>query len=468
MNYQEQALAYLRGEMNEGERAAFEDALFQSEELRTELESSRALLDMLEAASQESITKLVNAQIQQAIRDRASDIHILPAGESRDGQAGGSAVVSYRIDGRLQEVGRLPGEQYRALVDRWKVMAEMNVAEQKLPQDGRILCRYGQKEFDLRVSILPTVTGERITARILDRSNVFRELDTLGMDETTLGAVKRLMERPHGYVILTGAAASGKTTLAYALLRYARTISAPASNILTVEDPVEYQIPGVSQVPVNPRSGLTYAAALRSMMRSDPDILYVAECRSQEIAELSIEAAVTGHLVLSILHVGGAVQTVQRLRDIGIVNHLLASNLAGAIGMRLVRRVCPDCSAPYVPAERDLSRAGLSLLEDGPFRRGTGCDNCRQTMYRGRVGLFEVMEVNEALRTLIAEHAMPDVLWQQAFATGGSLWDDARNKIRQGLITVEDAAWALFDYAQPRRTPSAEHTLGGILDLTEL
>ena len=467
MSYQEQALAYLRGEMNDEERTGFEAALFESEELRTELESSRALLDMLEAASQESVTRLVNTQIQQAIRERASDIHIIPGTENGEGEARGTTVY-YRIDGQLQEVGRLPGEQHRALVDRWKVMAEMNVAEQKLPQDGRILCRYAEKEFDLRVSILPTVTGERITARILDRSNVFRELNALGMDEATLASVKRLMERPHGYVILTGAAASGKTTLAYSLLRHARTVSATAANILTVEDPVEYQIPGVSQVPVNRRSGLTYAAALRSMMRSDPDIIYVAECRSQEIAELSIEAAVTGHLVLSVLHVGSAVQVVQRLRDIDIVNHLLAGNLAGAIGLRLVRRVCPDCSAPYTPSERDLSRAGLSLLEDGPFRRGIGCDKCRQTGYRGRVGLFEVMEVDDALRHLIAERAEQNALWMQAFAAGGSLWDDARNKIRQGLITVEDAAWALFDYPQPRQTTQTRHSLDGILDLTEL
>lgn len=467
MNYQEQALAYLRGEMNDEERARFEVALFESEELRAELESSRALLDLLEAASEESVTRLVNTQIQQAIRARSSDIHIMPEVENGEGSARTTAVY-YRIDGQLQEVGRLPGEQHRALVDRWKVMAEMNVAEQKLPQDGRILCRYQQKEYDLRVSVLPTVTGERITARILDRSNVFRELDTLGMGETTLVAVKRLMERPHGYVILTGAAASGKTTLAYALLRYARTVSAPAANILTVEDPVEYQIPGVSQVAVNKRNGMTYAAALRSMMRSDPDIIYVAECRSQEIAELSIEAAVTGHLVLSLLHTASAVQVVQRLRDIGIVNHLLAGNLAGAIGLRLVRRVCPDCSAPYTPSEPDLARAGLSLLEDGPFQRGTGCENCRQTGYRGRVGLFEVMEVDDALRVLIAEHADTNALWLHAFAGGGSLWDDARSKIRQGLITVEDAAWALFDYPQPRQSPAIRHSLDGILDLTEL
>lgn len=467
MTYQEQALAYLRGEMNEEERTTFEAALFESEALRTELESSRALLDMLEAASQESVTRLVNAQIQQAIRDRASDIHITPEAEDHQGQGRGTTVY-YRIDGRLQEVGRLPAEQHRALVDRWKVMAEMNVAEQKLPQEGRIQCRYQQKEFDLRVSTLPTVTGERITARILDRSNIFRELDTLGMDDSALAAVKRLMERPHGYVILTGAAASGKTTLAYALLRHAHTVSAPTANILTVEDPVEYQIPGVSQVAVNRRSGLTYATALRGMMRSAPDIIYVSECRSQEIAELSIEAAVTGHLVLSLLHVGSAVQVAQRLRDIGLVNHLLAGNLAGAVGLRLVRRICPDCSAPYAPSERDLSRAGLSLLEDGPFHKGTGCSNCRQTGYHGRVGLFEVMEINDALRHLIAERADQNALWMQAFAAGGSLWDDARNKIRQGMITVEDAAWALFDYPQPHQTTQTRHSLDSILDLTEL
>ena len=382
MTYQEQALAYLRGEMNEEERTTFEAALFESEALRTELESSRALLDMLGCGQSGE---------RHAAGQRADT-----AGHSGSGQR-------YSHHARSGESSGTGARHNRLLSHRRAIAGGRQAARRTAPRpcgpmegDGRneycraetaagrrIQCRYQQKEFDLRVSILPTVTGERITARILDRSNVFRELDTLGMDEPTLAAVKRLMERPRGYVILTGAAASGKTTLAYALLHYAHTVSAPTANILTVEDPVEYQIPGVSQVAVNRRNGLTYANALRGMMRSDPDIIYVAECRSQEIAELSIEAAVTGHLVLSILHVGSAVQVAQRLRDIGIVNHLLAGNLAGAIGLRLVRRICPDCSAPYTPSERDLSRAGLSLLEDGPFRKGTGCDTCRQTGYRG-------------------------------------------------------------------------------------
>jgi type II secretory ATPase GspE/PulE/Tfp pilus assembly ATPase PilB-like protein len=468
--FHDQALAYLRGEMNAQERTAFEDALLHSEDLRAELESSRALLDMLDAASQESIVRQVNAHIQQAIRDRASDIHVIPgAGAAECQSEPRSTTVFYRIDGQLIEAAKLPAAQHRALVDRWKIMAEMNIAEQRVPQDGRILVRYEKKEFDLRVSVLPTVTGERVTARILDRSGVLLDLDKLGMDANTLAAVKRMVERPHGYVVLAGTAASGKTTFAYALLRHLQAFGQGHLNILTVEDPVEYQIQGISQTGVNRRDGMTYPIFLRSMMRSDPDVIYVGETRNEETAQLSIEAAVTGHIVLSQLHVASAIQTVQRLRDIGIVNHLLASNLVGAIGMRLVRRVCQDCAADYVPAARDLARAGLSLVEDGPFRRGVGCDKCRQTGYRGRIGLFEAWEVDDHIKTMIADKVDLYTLWQETFGRrGGSLWDDAREKIRRGLVTVEDVSWALFDYPHPRSGMATLSNVSDIIDLSEI
>ena len=468
--YQEQALAYLRGEMNAQEKTAFEDALLHSEELRTELESSRALLDMLDAASQESIVRQVNAHIQQAIRSRASDIHVVPgAGAAESQSEPRGTTVFYRIDGQLMEAAHLPAAQHRALIDRWKIMTEMNVSEQRVPQDGRVVVRYEQKEFDLRVSILPTVTGERVTARILDRAGMRLDLAKLGMDANTLTAVKRMVERPHGYVVLAGTAASGKTTFAYALLRHLQAFGQGHLNILTVEDPVEYQIQGISQTGVNRRAGLTYPVVLRSMMRSDPDVIYVGETRNEETAQLSIEAAVTGHVVVSQLHVGSAIQTVQRLRDIGIVNHLLASNLVGAVGMRLVRRVCQDCATDYEPAARDLARAGLSLVEDGPFRRGVGCDKCRNTGYRGRIGLFEAWEVDDRIKTMIAEKAGLDTLWQETFGRrGGSLWDDAREKIRRGFVTVEDASWALFDYPHPRSGMDFGRSVSGIIDLSEI
>ena len=282
------------------------------------------------------------------------------------------------------EAATLPAAQHRALVDRWKVMAEMNLREQRVPQDGRIFVRYEKKEFDLRVSVLPTVTGERVTARILDKSGSLLDLDKLGMDANTLAAVKRMVERPHGYVVLAGMAASGKTTFAYALLRHLQAFGQGHLNILTVEDPVEYQIQGLSQTAVNRRAGLTYASCTaqydalrpgrdlcgRNAKRGDRGVEHRGRCHRPSRHSRS-------------LHVGSAIQTVQRLRDIGIVNHLLASNLVGAVGMRLVRRVCQDCATDYEPAARDLARAGLSLVEDGPFRRGAGCDKCRQTGLSG-------------------------------------------------------------------------------------
>ena len=467
--YQEQTLAYLRGEMNPQERATFEESLVRSEDLRAELESSRALLDMLDAASQESIARLVNAHIQQAIRDRASDIHILPETTAGTDETTQSTTVYFRIDGQLQEAAKLPGEQHRALVDRWKTLTEMNLSEQRVPQDGFVIVRFEQIEFELRVSILPTIAGERVTARVLDKSHKLPELDALGMDAATLEKVRKMVERPHGYVFLAGLADSGKTTLAYGLLRHVYAAANGRRNILTAEDPIEYRLTGMSQVGVNRRAGLTYAAALRSMMRSDPDVIYIGEMRDEETAQLSIEAAVTGHLVLSQLNVGGAIQVVQRLRDIGVANHLLAGNLAGSVGLRLVRKVCPDCAVEYAPSSRDLARAGLSLIEDGPFKRGAGCANCRQTGYRGRVGLFEAWEVDEQMRYLIAERADLDTLWRESFGRqGGSLWDDARDKIRRGLVTVEDASWALYDYPHPRYAEGKARDKRGILDLSEM
>ncbi len=473
MNYQEQAIAYLRGDMNAEQQARFEDELTRSEELRTELQTARALLDMLDAASEDSMIRMVNAHVQQAIGERASDIHIVPgmgadSGTSAGDEAG-ATTISFRVDGLLRRMAHVSTEQHRALVDRWKVMANLDLREQRVPQDGRVALRIEQGEFDLRVSILPTVAGERVTVRILDRARILPALDALGMDTLTFATVRRLVERPHGLVILAGTTHSGKTTTAYALLRHLQTFGAGRSNIMTVEHLIEHRLEGISQTAVNRQGGLTYPSALQSIMRSDPDVVYVGAMRDEETAQLCIELAVTGHFTLSQLNVGGAIQTVQRLRDMGVENHLLASNLSGSVGLRLLRRVCPHCAVAYEPARSDLARAGLSLVEDGPFQRGTGCGQCRNTGYKGRIGLFEAWEVTPRLRALVAERADADTLWNESFGgSGGSLWDDAREKIRQGLITVEDAAWALFDYPHPRRDSRAAQPRPGLIDLSEL
>ena len=463
MNYQEQALAYLRGEMNADERAVFEEELTRSEELRTELQTARSLLDILDEASEHAIIATVNAHVQQAINDRASDIHIVPDGGD------GATQILYRMYGQLREAARLPAEQHHALVDRWKVMTGMSLRERHITQQARMVFHAEQGKFDLHVSILPTVAGERVTIGIRDRARELPALDALGMDARTLATVKRLVERPGGCVLLAATTGSARNMFAYALLRHLQTFGAGLTNIMTVEDPVEYRLEGVSQTAVSRRAGLTYPNALRSILCSDPDVVYVGETRDAETAQACFELAASGHLALSSLRVGSAIQTVQQLRDMGMENHLLASNLVGGVGLRPpIRRVCQTCSAPYEPARPSLARAGLSLVEDGPFRRGTGCAECRNTGYKGGVSLFEAWEVTPALRALIADRADMDALWNESFGrTGGSLWDDARAKIRQGVLTVEDAASVLSDHPHPRGDSRAAPSESGLIDLSE-
>lgn len=454
--YQEQALAYLKGEMNAEERAMFEETLAESEELQAELENSRALLDLLTAANEEAVVKQVHQCIQQAIQARASDIHLVGLrAEERADERGAmqpdSVQISFRVDGYLQEWKRLRKAQQQAIVDRWKVMAEMNVAERRLPQDGRISVRYEGKHYELRVSVLPTATGERVTARIIDRNNVLIGLDRLGLSGVQQAAIRRMLDRTRGMVMVGGFEGNGKTTLLYSMLTAVNEAGRPARNLLTVEDPVEYLLPGVSQTQVNRAAGLTWAAALRSIFRADPDVVYLAQMRSLECAELSVELALTGQLVLSQLHVSSALQVVQRLREMGIENFLIGYVLLGSVGVRLVRRVCPECVEEYLPASEQLDKSGLSPVEDGPFRHGAGCTACRGTGYSGRIGLFEVLETDESVLRMIIDRAPLDAIWQATFGRrGGSLWDDAREKIRQGLTTVEEANSALSDYPHPR------------------
>jgi len=445
--YQEQVLAFLKGEMNAGERAVFEETLVRSAELRAELERSRDLLGVLEAASEKSLIERVNALIQGAIARGASDIHIVPA---RD-----ETLVSVRVDGVLHEAGRVPKALHQSVVDRWKVLADMDLNERRLPQDGRFPVRANEHDFDLRVSILPTLYGERVTARILDRSHVLVGLDNLGLSEAQQNVLMRLARRPSGLVVAGGRAGTGKTTVLYSLLWYIREVSSISvsagdslrANIMTVEDPVELALAGVSQTAVNEKAGLTYASALRGIFRSDPDVIYCAAARDREVAELLAELATTGHTVLTALSVGSAIEVITRLRDMGVERFLIADALAGAWGQRLARTVCPHCREEYAPDPEHLRVAGLSAPPNGPFTRGKGCEKCGGLGYRGRTVLLEVFETNVDLRRLIADDAPADALWAATFSkTGGSLWDDARAKIRAGVTTVEEAARVLFDY----------------------
>jgi type II secretory ATPase GspE/PulE/Tfp pilus assembly ATPase PilB-like protein len=448
-SYQEQVLAFLKGEMSDEEKRAFEETLTRSVELRAELERSRELLDVLEAASEQATTRRVDAQIQQAVQRGASDIHLIPGSQE--------AVVYLRIDGRLHELERIPRELYQSVVDRWKVLTDCSVTERQLPQDGRILTSQEEKEFDLRVMIMPTVFGERVTARVLLKSNEIIKIDRLGFSDAQLQALRRLTRRPSGFIAVTGPVGSGKTTTLYAmLLDLHEAPERERSNIMTVEEPVEHILDGISQTRVNRHIGLTFAAALRAVLRSDLDVALVGDLPDRETAELALQMAATGHLVLTQLTASGALGCVQRLRQMGVDPFLIAQTLAGAVSQRLVRRVCTECVTEYEPSPLMLQRFGLTPA-DGPFRRGAGCEACRKSGYKRRIAVYEILEVTDELRQLIANDTPREILERETFGqTGGSLWDDARDKIRQGLTTVEEATRVLFDYPHPPPKAGAE------------
>jgi general secretion pathway protein E len=435
----EQMVAYLKDEMPESERAEFEREMAESEKLRAMVEETRKTLETLSVAAEEPIKARVNGIIVKAIETGASDIHLLPEREHM--------AVRLRIDGVLHDLETIPRAQQQAVVDRWKKLAEMDLSERRLPQDGSIALRHKEEKFRLRVAILPTLYGERVTARVLLESGVLLGLDHLGMTDAQVDALRRLAHLRNGLIITSGATNTGKTTLLYSLLREMQIVDRTRRNILTAEDPVEYVLgEGVSQTAIDRRAGLTYPPTLRAILRSDPDVVMCAEMRSLEIAELCVETALTGHLVLTALHTTSALGIIERMRNIGVVNHLIADTVAGLIGQRLVRRIDDHATEEYEPAPEELAPLGLTHA-DGPFRRGVPTDENGQTGFRGRIPLIEIVEVDQALRRRIAEGGPIDARWWDGITTaGGSLLDDARAKVKAGLTTVEEVNWALFDH----------------------
>ena len=453
MDLQQRAITYLKNEMDEVERQQFEEELTHSEPLRTELERGREVFDLLEAANEVTNVRRCNTIIQQAIQARASDIHILPS--SADRHEGERVTrILFRIDGQLVEKLTIPGEMHRPLIDRLKTMAECRLTETVRPQDGRILVSADGNRYELRVSFLLTIGGERVTVRVLDRDKVLMGLNHLGLQPVQQEVLLRLMDRPYGFILTSGQVGAGKTTLLYSLLHAARNPDKPLRNILTVEDPVEYRLEGLSQSSVDRKAELTFPTILRSMLRNDPDIIYASEFRSLEMLEIATEAALTGSLFLGQLHVAGALLIPQRMREMGLVPFLAGQTLTCAVGQRLVRRICTECAAEYTPSPEGLEKLGLPASSAGPFLKGRGCDSCHQTGFNGRIGLYEVWEIDDTSRRLIAESAPVEALWQAARSaierTGGTLWDDARAKVLQGITTVEEVTWALFDYPIPR------------------
>jgi type IV pilus assembly protein PilB len=349
------------------------------------------------------IINLVNVALLTAIKDKASDIHIEP-----DKQG---TRIRYRIDGTLRDLMKPPSGLHASIVSRVKVIGRMDIAEKRLPQEGRVRIIAEGREIDLRVSSMPTLLGEKIVLRILDKANLRIRLEDLGFRRQTLDTFERMLRQPYGLVLVTGPTGSGKTTTLYSALDLIRS---PEKNVVTVEDPVEYQLDMVNQIQVHEAIGMTFARALRSILRQDPDIIMVGEIRDEETARVAVQAALTGHLVLATLHTNDAPGAVARLLDMGIEPYLLSSALNGVVAQRLTRTVCPSCAAKYIPAENVLYDAGLADKPGRPFRRGAGCKECHNSGFRGRAGIYAVMEVTGDVRRLIhcaaATHEIREIL----------------------------------------------------------
>ncbi len=386
--------------------------------------------DLLETDGLAPVIKLVNLLLFEAVKAKASDLHIQPYEQQ--------VVVRQRIDGVLFDVNPIPKHLQDEVASRFKVIGGMNIAERRLPQDGRSTVQLGDRVIDLRMSSVPTSFGERIVVRLLDKSAELYTLEEVGMDKHTLEQFRGLIGIEHGLILLTGPTGSGKTTTLYAALT---EIDAKQRNIMTLEDPIEYQLQGISQMQVNPRKGMTFASGLRSVLRQDPDIIMVGEVRDHETAVMAIQSALTGHLVFSTLHTNDSASAVTRLLDLGIEPYLVASSVAGVMAQRLVRRVCSRCAQPYALETEQLERLGFhaDAVETTKVQQGVGCNACRLTGYRGRVGLFELLRVDDAVRGLIQKREPAGPIKEAAVAGGmRTLRTDGLNKVLRGLTTPEE------------------------------
>lgn len=381
-------------------------------------------------ANSAPIIRYVDLVLYQAIKEKASDIHFEPFETE--------FKIRYRVDGALFEMAPPPVHLALPILSRVKVMANMNIAERRIPQDGRIVKQVGEKQVDMRVSSLPTQHGESIVLRVLDRSSVNLSLENLGLPEYIFEYITETIEKPNGIFIVTGPTGAGKTTTLYAALRRINTIDA---KLLTAEDPVEYDIDGIIQIPINEAIGLDFPRVLRAFLRQDPDRIMIGEMRDKETATIAIQAALTGHLVLSTLHTNDAPGAVTRLIDMGCEPFLVAASLEGVLAQRLVRSICKECKSPYEPNEAILSQLGLAAHElgDKHFYTGAGCDACGQTGYRGRRGLYELLNVTDPIRDLITERAPTVVIKQKAIEIGmNTLREDGLRNIYLGNTTIEE------------------------------
>jgi type IV pilus assembly protein PilB len=372
------------------------------------------------------VVKLLDSLTKQAVKMKASDIHIEPLENN--------IRIRFRVDGELQEIMAPEKISHSAIVTRIKIMGRMNIAEKRVPQDGRVEMNLDGKDVDMRISIMPTVYGEKVVIRLLDRSSVLMSKTELGFSPKNLEVFDRIIQHPHGIILVTGPTGSGKTTTLYAVLQELNKIN---RNIITVEDPVEYRLDGVNQSQVNVKAGLTFASGLRSILRQDPDIIMVGEIRDQETAQIAVRAAITGHLVLSTIHTNDSVSTVSRLMDMGIEPFMVSSSVVGIMAQRLVKRICTNCKESYVPAEKERRLLGLA---NGAFiYRGVGCNACNHTGYRGRTGIHEILPMYDSIKTLVDTRQPTEVIRAAASEMGMvTLRESCKQLVLAGVTTVDE------------------------------
>ena len=389
------------------------------------------LKELQDKVKEPVVIKLVNLIILKAIREGASDIHLEPEGES--------LTLRFRVDGVLHEESSPPKYLQSFIISRVKILADLDIAERRIPQDGRFSIKIENREIDIRVSCVPTIHGENLVLRLLDATNAILKLPELGFSKETLDRYQKLLAKPHGILLVTGPTGSGKTTTLYGSLD---KINSVERNIITVEDPVEYRLTGIRQIQVNPKVNLTFANGLRSILRQDPDVIMVGEIRDRETAEIATHAALTGHLVFSTLHTNDAAGAVSRLVDLGVEPFLISSSLSGILAQRLVRKICADCKEEYAPSADALKGLGAQFSaekEKVKFYRGKGCGHCSKSGYKGRIGIFELLVPDEKIRNLIVAKSSMEELRKQAKASGmTSLKEDGIRKALEGLTTVEE------------------------------
>ena len=432
----EQAIATLYG--NEGTARAIEEMKREAGSNQADIVPVQMSKAVDNGAAEAPTIRFVNSVIERAITERASDIHLEPQE--------GEMVVRMRIDGVLRRIFTVPANLQATVIARLKIMGGMNIAERKIPQDGRAMVTAKDKEIDLRISSIPTIYGEKIVLRLLDKSSGHINRKTIGLEGEDEKKYDRLLKNSSGVILIVGPTGSGKSTTMCAMIQ---ELCSEQTNIMTLEDPVEYNIPGTNQCQINEKTGMTFAAGLRSILRQDPDVISVGEIRDGETASIAVRAAITGHLVISTLHTNDAVSTISRLVDIGVEPYMISSALRGVVSQRLVRKICPQCRKAYTPTEEEKRMVGIAENEDVTFYKGEGCQECGRTGYRGRRGVFEILTLDAALRREVANNASSEELTKTALENGFvTMKDNCRRLVLEGVTTVSEAAKAINSAAE--------------------